>query len=84
MTESGSIKLAAMQGFINQAGADIIAITKCNTAWKEAPHHLYLTEQTRYWWENAHWSLGHNKHEHFDSSYQPGGTGLVVLNRLSY
>jgi len=74
MTNSGSIKLAAMRGFINQAGADIIAITKCNTAWTEAPHHLYQTEQTQYWWENAHWSLGHNKHKHFDSPYQPGRT----------
>jgi len=85
MTNSGSIKLGAMQGFITpQAEVDIIALMECNTAWMEAPHHLYPVEQMRYWWENAHWGIGHNKHEHFDSLYQPGGTGLVVLNWLSY
>jgi len=45
MTNSGSIKLGAMQGFINQAEVDIIALTECNTAWMEAPYHLYPAEQ---------------------------------------
>ncbi len=49
MTNSGSIKLAAMWGFINYAEIDIIALTECNTAWTEAPHHLYPMEQMCYW-----------------------------------
>jgi len=48
MMETGSIKLAAMRNFINEAEVDICAITKCNVNWKNAPKHLYPREQTCY------------------------------------
>jgi len=36
----------------------------------------------RYWWEACQWSLSHNQQETNDAAYQPGGTGLVVVNQL--
>jgi len=46
--------------------------------------HLYPREQTRYWWENSHWSITNNHNETKDAVYQTGGTMLVVLNQLSH
>jgi len=84
MMETGLIKLAAMQNFINEAEVDICVITKCNVDWKKAPKYLYPREQTRYWWENSHWSIANNHNETNEVAYQPGGTALVVLNQLSH
>jgi len=44
--------------------------------------HLYPAEQTKYWWEKSHWKVTHNTQETNDTAYQPGGTGIVILNQL--
>jgi len=84
MTETGSIKLAALQNYINEAQVDICATTKCNINWKQAPAHLYPTEQTQYWWENSQWGITHNTHKTNKVAYQPGGTVLMIINQLSH
>jgi len=84
MTGTGSIKLAALQNYINEVQADICAITEWNVDWKQAPAHLYPTEQTRYWWENSQWSITHNTHKTNKTAYQPGGMVLVIINQLSH
>jgi len=83
LTKPGSIKLMALHNFINYHKIDV-AITECNTAWTETPFHLYLTEQTRYWWENVQWSISHNTTKNYKCAYQPGGTCLTIINHLSY
>jgi len=84
MTESGSIKLAALRSFLQEAQVDACALTECNVAWNKAPAHLYLAEQTRYWWEASQWSLAHNIQETNKVAYQPGGTGLLITNQLTH
>jgi len=84
MKDSGSIKLAVLQDFNKEAQADICAITECNVDWKKAPPHLHPKEQTRYWWESSHWSISHNILETNDTTYQPGGTAVVIMNHLSH
>jgi len=41
MTDTRSIKLAALQNYTNEIQADICAITECNVDWKHGPMHLY-------------------------------------------
>jgi len=81
MADNGLLKLAALQSFMNMAQVDI-ALMECNVAWNKAPPHLYPAEQMRYWWEACHWSLSHNQQESNNTTYQPGGTGIVVVNQL--
>jgi len=61
-----------------------MALTECNTAWNKVPTHLHPTEQTRYWWENVHWSVSHNHTEDYNCAYQLGGTSLAIINKLLY
>jgi len=85
MHKSGSVKLTALRNFMVAAKVNISAITECNVAWNKTPMHLYPSEQPGTgWWESSHWSLGHNKQETNDAPYQPGGTGLIVVNKLSH
>jgi len=84
MTETGSIKLAALRKYINNSQMDIYAITECkNTDWKHALAHLNPTNQTRYW-ESSHWSITNNTQETNKVTYPPGGMVLVITNQLSH
>jgi len=56
----GSVKLAALHSFMQEAQVDIAALTECNVAWSLVDWDLYPSEQTKHWWENAHWSVTHN------------------------
>jgi len=63
---------------------DIAALTECNTAWTKVDPHLKLQEQTKFWWENEHWSITNNQQDSDAVPYQPGGTGIVVVNQVSH
>jgi len=80
----GSVKLAALYAFMQEAQVDIAALTECNTAWDKIDYSLSLAQQTKYWWENAHWSVSHNRQDPHSAPYQPGGTSIVVVNQLSH
>jgi len=81
---SGSIKLSALHAFMQERQVNIAKITECNAAWSKIDHSLHPAEQTRFWWENAHWSIAHNRQDPHAAAYQPGGTGIIVANQLSY
>ncbi len=81
---SGSIKLAALREFTTSALVDVVAITECNTAWDNVDAKLHPAEQTQYWWECSQWSIGYNQQENYKEDYQPGGTGLIILNGLAH
>ncbi len=81
---SGSIKLAALREFTTSASVDVVAITECNAVWDNVDAPLHPAEQTRYWWECWQWSLGYNRQENYKKDYQPGRTGLIILNGLAH
>jgi len=80
----GLVKLAALHDFMVGHQVDIAAITEGNVAWSQVAQELWLPEQTRYWWENSHWSVTHNRWDPNAAKYQPGGTSLVVVNQLAH
>jgi len=84
MHPQGSVKLAALQEFMMDHKVDIAALTECNVAWKQIDLKLWHQEQTKFWWENSHWSLTHNRQDPDAAPYQPGGMGILVVNQLSY
>jgi len=43
-----------------------------------------LLQKTHGWWEASQWSLSYNQVDWYLSDYQPGGTGLVVVNQLAH
>jgi len=43
-----------------------------------------LPQQTRGWWEAAHWSLSYNRMEKHPTKVQPGGTGILITNWLAH
>jgi len=84
LTAGGSVKLAALHNFMQDHHVDIAALTECNVAWQLVDASFYPSEQTKYWWENSHWSITHNRQEIYPTKHQRGGTCLVVTNQLSY
>jgi len=48
------------------------------------PYQEQLPIHTRDRWETAHWSLGFNRLEKHSEAYQPGGTGILVMNLLAH
>jgi len=84
LKSDGSIKLASLHSFMQEAQVDVTALTECNVAWNLAKRDLYPPEQTKFWWENAHWSITHNRQEKYATTHQRGGTCIIVTNQLSY
>jgi len=80
----GSVKLAALHTFMQDYQVDIVALTECNVAWHLVDKSSYPSEQTKFWWENSHWSITHNRQEPHPTKHQRGGTCIVVTNQLSY
>jgi len=84
LNPGGSVKLAALHEFMVEHQVDIAAIMECNAAWSTIDPDIWPQQQTHYWWENVHWSLTHNTLDPDAASYQLGGTGVLVVNQLSY
>ena len=82
MTMTSLIKLAVLRSFVTHKEVDMMALTECNMAWNKVPAHLHPTEQSRYWWENVHWSISHNHTEDYDCTFQPGGTCLAINQQI--
>jgi len=80
----GSVKLAALHEFTTEHQVDVIALTECNAAWSKVEPELWPQEQTKFWWDKAHWSITHNRQDPDVTTYQPGGTGLLVVNQLAH
>jgi len=57
----GLVKLAALREFMEANDVDIAALTECNVVWDKTNPDIWPLEQTKFWWENAHWSLTHNR-----------------------
>jgi len=62
----------------------VFVATKLNTCWDLLPLDQRLPHRTKGWWENAHWSISHNRNDTHSSIYQPGGTAVVATNKLSH
>jgi len=84
VTSNGSVKLAALHNFMVDHQVDITAITECNVAWSKVTPKIAPPEQTKFWWENSHWSLTHNCRDPNAAKYQPGGTSIVIVNQLAH
>jgi len=78
------IKLAALYDFMQDAQVDIATLTECNTAWDKIDYSLHPTQQTKFWWENAHWSISNNRQDPDSAPYQPGGASIVAVNQVSH
>jgi len=57
---------------------DIFSFVEHNKCWKN----LQLSKQAKGWWENAQWTLRVNNRDSQPSKHQPGGTGLLVVNKF--
>jgi len=84
LTAEGSVKLAALHAFMQETQVNIAALTECNVAWHLVDKAFYPLEQTKFWWENSHWSITHNRQEQHPTKHQRGGTCILVANQLSY
>jgi len=78
------LKTELLRQFVTDQEVDVFGFTKANTCWDLLPPKHRLPERTHGWWENSHWSLGYNWVETQTSTYQPGGTGVLVVNQLSH
>jgi len=57
---------------------------ECNVAWNKVEPESWPQEQTKFWWDKAHWSITHNRQDPDATTYQPGGAGLLVVNQLAH
>jgi len=80
----GDLKLQVLLQFTQQQQIDVFGFAEHNTCWDLIHKNEQIIERTRGWWENAHWSISHNKRERHPIVHQPGGTGLAVFNAFSH
>jgi len=80
----GALKLHALLQFTHTFQVDVFVVAELNTCWDLLPPDQRLPSYTKGWWENSHWITSHNRNETLQSTYQPGGTMLVVTNKLSH
>jgi len=79
-----TLKLKLLLQFTTTFQVDVFMAAELNTCWDLLPPDQRLPNRTKGWWENLHWSLSHNHNDSHSSIYQPGGTGIVVINALSH
>jgi len=82
-TES-EIKLNNLRKFTVTAEVDMFAFTEHNTSWDLIPFDQRLPQRTRGWWENAQWAITYNRKEVNPVEHQPGGAGVLTLNRAAH
>jgi len=80
----GNLIRTVLQHFTQQHNIDIFSFAKHNICWDLVSKQNQVAEHTKGWWENAQWSTSFNKQEANPTKHQPGGTGLVVLNKFSH
>jgi len=82
--EEMALKLAAIHRFTVEHEVDVFGFTEANTCWDILPSSHRLARRTRGWWENSQWIVSHNRNEHQDADYQPGGTGILCVNQVAH
>jgi len=82
-TES-EIKLNNLRKFMVAAEIDMFAFTEHNTSWDLIHFDQRLPQCTRGWWENAQWAITYNRKEEHPIEHQPGGAGILTLNRAAH
>jgi len=80
----GDMKLDSLFNFTREADIDILALTELNVAWDTIDYKARLPTKTQGWWEANQWSITHNKRDTYGKAFQPGGTALLTLNKLSH
>jgi len=80
----GALKLHALLQFTLAFQVDVFAAAELNTCWDVLPPDQRLPSFTKGWWENSQWIVSYNRNESPHSAYQPGGTAVVVTNKLSH
>ncbi len=80
----GDMKLDSLLTFTREADLDILVLTELNVAWDTINYKARLPTKTKGWWEANQWSITHNKRDTYGDDFQPGGTALLTLNKLSH
>jgi len=78
------MKLDLLQQWITQNQVDIFSCVELGTCWDLVDYQCQLPQLTRGWWEAVQWSLGYNRLDQHLAIVQPGGTVIVVFNRLTH
>ena len=73
-----------IRGFVNSAEIDIFLTTENNIAWHKLPGGDRLPERTRGWWESINITTAHNTTDGNTGKYQPGGVGVLSVNRAAH
>jgi len=77
-----NFKLNALFQFTNLNQVDLFAAAALNKCWDLLLPGQCLPSRMQGWWVNLHWSILHNWCNHHASAYQPGGAGIVVVNKF--
>jgi len=80
----GEIKLDCLYTFMVEHEIDIPALTELNMAWDCLEYKDCLPAKTCRWWEASQWSMAHNKQDTHGDDFQPGGTAIVTMKKLSH
>jgi len=78
------MKLDSLHTFMTENDFDIFALAELNTAWDCLDYKDRLPAKTWGWWEENQWSVTHNKQGTYGDNFQPRGTALLVMNKLSH
>jgi len=81
---NSNLKLQLLQQWLQSIEADVFAFTEASTCWDMVKYKKHLLQRSRGWWEVAHWSLSFNRLEKYPTKHQPGGTGILITNRLAH
>jgi len=80
----GDIKLDFLHSFMLKNNIDILALMELNMAWDQMEYKDCLPAKTCSWWEVSQWSFFHNKQDTYGDDFQPSGTAILTMNKLSH
>jgi len=78
------MKLDSLLNFMQEAEIDILVLTELNVTWDTIDYKACLPAKTQGWWDANQWSITHNKQDTHGDAFQPRGTALLTLNKLSH
>ena len=82
--EANNTKETMLKTYVTDNAIDIAAVQQLNVCWTHLANKHKIWDRFRGWKESSHLKVAYNRREKSKTSFQPGGTAVMALNKVSH
>ena len=82
--EANNTKETMLKTYVTDNAIDIAAVQQLNVCWTHLANKHKIWDRFRGWKESSHLKVAYNRREKSKTYFQPGGTAVMALNKVSH